>query len=138
MKKGEWPTWDQMDVFQDLFFFKITIFLWHYAILIKSKSHLFQYLLYNNYKYYGEVIKIINTKLSITYLNICSYKILLDLNKKSEIIICKCCHFFVNIKFKSCHILVTILWLRWFFLLSSKFCKELYIFLMSGIWFRWN
>ena len=65
---------------------------------------------YNNYKNYSKVIKIINTKLSITYLNTCSCEILLHLHKTSELIICKFRHIFINRKFKFCHILVTILY----------------------------
>ena len=76
---------------------------------LREKKTFFQYLLYNDHKDYTKFIKIINTKLLITYLNSCSYEILLHLHKTSELIICKFCQIYANIKFKFSHISVTTL-----------------------------
>ena len=88
---------DQMDVHQIYFLSK-----WLRSDDIMSSSSdqntFVSVILYNNYKDYGKIIAIINKKLSIIYLNTCSYNILQHLQQTSQLISCKFLSYFSKYK----------------------------------------
>ena len=92
--------------------FLFLMFRGNLLVLIISHYH---YII--NYKDYGKIIQIINTKLSIIYPNTCSYNILQHLHKKSQLLIVNFCHILVKIKIKFWSI------------------NYIYIYILTKIWF---